>query len=682
MISFNRSICSNFDSAVEKEWLETNGIGGYASSTIVGVNTRGYHGLLIAATRPPLGRMLLLSKIEETVVVGDRRYEISCNQYPGVIHPEGYRYLDSFRLDPFPIFTYAVADVVVEKSVFMVHGENTTFVTYKTIRSPGAVTLELRPLIACRDFHGRMHERNDLNMDIRWENGSISIAPHEVRLFMSVRLEQAGRPFEAEFQTSGCWYRNFEYRMEAYRGQESHEDLYSPGCFICTLTQGNKAALVASTDDPSVLDVEDSCLRELRRRNSILFEANPNVGAGDQHLNDLMMAADQFLVRRGDGDLFSIIAGYHWFGDWGRDTMIALPGLALIPGRYDIARGILKAFARYCDRGIIPNRLPEAAKQPDYNTVDASLWFVYAVKKYLDYTSDLGFIQSELFHVLTQIIQHYMSGTRYNIHMDTDGLIYAGEAGTQLTWMDAKVGDLVVTPRRGKAVEINALWHNALRTMERISLKLGEGEWSAKCSYLAEKTKRSFNRTFWNEAESCLYDCVDGYCLDASIRPNQIFAISLPYRLLTEERAKAVLKVVQRELLTPLGLRSLSPKHKQYIGHYGGDGCSRDVAYHQGTVWAWLLGPFITAYINVNGQSKEAKQFAEELLSEFLSKHLKDAGLGTISEIFDGDPPHHPRGCIAQAWSVAEILRAYVEDVRGDSALMNYVSQFDAQLLF
>jgi len=658
MISFDRSICRNFDSAIEKEWLETNGIGGYASSTIIGVNTRGYHGLLVAATRPPLGRMVLLSKVEETLIIGDRRYEISCNQYPGAIYPEGYRYLDSFRLEPFPISTYAVADVAVEKSVFMVHGENTTFIAYRIIRAPGVVTLELCPLIACRDFHGRMHESQNLDMDIRWENGYISIASRGIRLFMSVRVEQAASLFNAEFQRSGHWYRNLEYRMEASRGQESHEDVYSPGYFVCMLTEGEEAALVASTNDPSALELEASRSRELRRRDSI-----SNIDASTlPSLNGLMAAADQFIVKRA-GDLFSIIAGYHWFGDWGRDTMIALPGLTLVPKRYDVAKGILKSFARYCDRGMIPNRFPEAEEQPEYNTVDASLWFVYAVKKYLDYTSDLSFVESELFDALTQIIQHYMNGTRYNIHMDADGLIYAGEAGTQLTWMDAKIGDLVVTPRRGKAVEINALWYNALRVMEQLSRKLGRMGSSFEYMLLAEKAKRSFNQIFWNEDRNCLYDCVDGDHLDASIRPNQILAISLPHRLLTEERAKAVLEVVQRELLTPFGLRSLSTKHEEYIGHYGGDQYSRDLAYHQGTVWAWLLGPFITAYINVNGQSKEAKEFAEELLSRFLRNHLRDAGLGTISEIFDGDPPHHPRGCIAQAWSVAEILRAYVEDV-------------------
>jgi predicted glycogen debranching enzyme len=642
MISFDRNTCSNFEKAVEKEWIETNGIGGYASSTIIGLNTRGYHGLLVAATRPPLGRMLLLSKLEETLVIGDRRYEISCNQYPGAIHPEGYKYLDGFRLYPFPVFTYAAGDVIVEKSVFMVYGENTTIITYRLIKSPGSVTLELRPLLACRDFHGRMRESGE--MDIQRQNCSVSVSHNGLTLFLSAFRE-------GEFHRTGYWYRNFEYRMEEYRGQDSREDLYNPGYFAFALKAGEEVALSASVSEPSGFDLDALRRCELKHRNSIAT-----------NLEGLKNAADQFLVRR--GDFFSVIAGYHWFRDWGRDAMIALPGLTLVTGKYDAAKGVLRTFARYCDKGMIPNRFPEAGEKSDYNTVDASLWFVHAVKKYLDYTSDLSFVESELFPALMQIIRHYIGGTRYNIHADADGLIYAGEPGTQLTWMDAKIGDLVVTPRRGKAVEINALWYNALRIVGEISLKLGNSEWAGKCLHLAKKAKRSFNQTFWNEAGNYLYDYVDGDHRDAAIRPNQIFAISLPYRLLTQERAKSVLKVVQEELLTPFGLRSLSPKHEGYIGHYGGGAYSRDRAYHQGTVWVWLLGAFVTAYVNVNGRSRKAKNFAENLLSDFLGSHLTDAGLGTISEIFDGDPPHHPRGCIAQAWSVAEILRAYVEDVK------------------
>jgi len=661
MLLFDRSVCGNFQQAIQKEWLETNGIGGYASSTIIGANTRGYHGLLVAATRPPVGRMVLLSKLEETLIVNGNKYEISCNEYPGVIHPEGYKYLDGFKIDPFPVFTYMVEGIIINKSIFMIQESNTTIVRYNLVKSQDDIVLELRPLIACRDFHSRLHENREFNTYIRIEDGIISIAPTNTRLFLCVRNIHASDGPKAIFETSAYWYGNFEYRIELHRGQEYHEDLYSPGYFTSILSQDDEIALVASTQDPHELNIKESYSYELKRKKSILKK-----GSGNQNINSLMMAADQFLVQRGNDNLFSVIAGYHWFGDWGRDTMIALPGLTLAIGKYNIARGILKNFAQYCNKGMIPNRFPEAGEKPDYNTVDASLWFIYAVKKYLDYTSDLDFVSSELFHVLTQIIQNYIDGTRYNIYMDSDGLIYAGEEGTQLTWMDAKTDNLVVTPRKGKAVEINALWYNALRITGEIAKQLQNAQWYAKCSCLAEKTRISFNQAFWNESENCLYDCVDGAIRDDSIRPNQIFSISLIYPLLSDEQAKAVLRVVQQELLTPFGLRSLSPRDEKYKGHYSGNQYFRDITYHQGTVWAWLIGHFITAYVNVNGRTKEAKDFARNILSEFLNQHLNEAGLGTISEIFDGDPPHEPRGCIAQAWSVAEVLRAYLEDLKED----------------
>lgn len=653
MITFDRNICTNFESAIRKEWLETNGLGGYASSTIIGLNTRGYHGLLVSATNPPLGRKLLLSKIEETVIIDSKRYEISCNQYPGVIYPDGYKYLDNFRLDPYPIFTYIVEGVVVEKSVFMIYGENTTYITYRLLESSKPATIELRPLIACRNFHGRIHENSNINIDVQFKNGSIFIDMNNTGLYLSTN--------DGVFHASPCWYRNIEYRIEAERGQEYNEDLYNPGYFVHHLEPNDKFALSASAKEPAKFDIENIRLNVLAHRRSIKYKPIFRAGTEviQQKITALMNSADQFIVKRSNYN--SIIAGYHWFGDWGRDTMISLPGLTLITGKHEIAKDILRAYANYCDQGMIPNRFPEEGEQAEYNSVDASLWFIYAVKKFLDYTNDLKFIESEIYPVIAKIIRHYSSGTRYNIHADSDGLIYAGEEGTQLTWMDAKVGDFVVTPRRGKAVEINALWYNALRIMREFARKLGYDGSAFRYSQMAERTKHSFNQVFWNKAEGCLYDCVDNNTADDSIRPNQIFALSLPYQLLSEERAKSVLNVVQRELLTPYGLRSLSPRHKEYIGQYIGDQYARDIAYHQGTVWAWLLGPYITAYCNVNGRSKETENYVRDILSELFTNHLNDAGLGTISEIFDGDPPHHPRGCISQAWSVAEVLRAYVE---------------------
>jgi len=654
MIAFDRDICNNFGIATQKEWIETNGLGGYASSTIIGVNTRGYHGLLIATTKPPLQRMLLLSKIEETFIIGNKRYDISSNQYPNAIYPEGYKYLDNFKLDPFPTFQYIIDDTIIEKSIFMLHGENVTFINYRLLESNQNVIAELRPLVACRDFHGRMHEWLDPNINLSFDNDVMSLEMNGLRLNIML---QNGR-----FIYQPYWYNNFEYEIEEQRGQESHEDLYSPGYFSYEIEHGTEISLIATNDDPHRFDMEKSRSYEISRRfvftkNVILAKIPEQF---QQCVSSLLLSSDQFIVRR--GDYHSIIAGYHWFGDWGRDSMISLTGLALVPERYEIAEEILLNYAIHCDQGMIPNCYPEFDEKPQYNSVDASLWFIYAVKKYLDYTDNILFVESKLYDYISDIVHHYREGTRYNIHADTDGLLYAGENGTQLTWMDAKIGDIAFTPRIGKPVEINALWFNALKFMEELSIKLEHKGNSQMYSELAEKTKQSFNERFWNEDEGCLYDCIDNDQVDASIRPNQIFAMSLPYPVLENDKMLSVLDVVQKELLTPYGLRSLSPKDERYIGFYQGDQFSRDMAYHQGTVWAWLLGPFIDAYIKVHGHNKDSVEFIHSLICGFSKKHIYDAGLGSISEIFDGNIPHYPRGCIAQAWSVAEILRAIVEN--------------------
>jgi predicted glycogen debranching enzyme len=375
----------------------------------------------------------------------------------------------------------------------------------------------------------------------------------------------------------------------------------------------------------------------------------------------LAAAADHYIVSRGDQK--TIIAGYHWFSDWGRDTMIALPGLTLPTGKYEVARSILRTFATHVNQGMLPNRFPDAGETPEYNTVDATLWFFEAARAFLDYTNDLEFVRNELYAAFTDIIAWHVHGTRYGIKVEASGLLTSGEPGVQLTWMDAKVGDWVVTPRTGKPVEIQALWYNALCIMENLAGKFGDEAGQKQYRNMAMATRESFNRLFWNENAGCLYDVVNEDLFDGSVRPNQIFAVSLPHSMLSLERAKRVVDTVQKHLLTPFGLRTLAPTDPQYRGHYAGGPVERDAAYHQGTVWPWLLGPFITAYIKVNG-SDVSRQQAEDWLSPLYS-HLADAGLGHISEIFDGDPPHRPCGCIAQAWSVAEILRAYVEDVKG-----------------
>jgi predicted glycogen debranching enzyme len=667
MIQLNQETCGLLASALTREWLETNGLGGFSSSTITGLNTRRYHGLLVAATKPPVGRILLLSKLEETLIVDGRRYELSANQYPNLVHPQGYKYQTGFRLDPFPIFTYEVEGIIIEKSVFMVQGENTTVVQYQfqlpassfheedddtASRQPPAANcfLELRPLIAFRDYHSLMHENDALNPQVSREDTLVTVKPYADL----PALHFAHNAYELD--AHGYWYRNFEYQAERERGFDFTEDLFNPFVLKFDLSRRSVVSLIASTERPEISRADEYAQAEVERRQEIIKSA-PN---SDGLVRALVAAADQFIVARGEEK--TVIAGYHWFCDWGRDTMIALSGLTLVTNRAGIARSILLEFARHVDRGMIPNRFPDAGETPEYNTVDATLWFFEAVRSLLHYTGDYDFVRVNLYDVLTDIIAWHVRGTRYGIHVDSDALLSAGEEGVQLTWMDAKVGDWVVTPRVGKPVEIQSLWYNALRVMEKLAGKFGDEASQARYAEMAERARVSFNELFWNEDEGCLYDVVDGDDRDASVRPNQIFAASLKHSMLSEERARRVVEVVERDLLTPYGLRSLSPHDPKYRGRYEGDSLSRDGAYHQGTVWGWLMGPFITAYIKTHEGGEEARERARVWLAAFHS-HLSEAGLGQISEIFDGDAPHTPRGCIAQAWSVAELLRAALEDV-------------------
>lgn len=654
MIRFGEDVCRNLDSALRREWLETNGIGGFASGTINGCNTRRYHGLLVAATKPPVGRFVLLSKFEETLIVNGRAYELSTNRYPGVVHPQGFQFLTQFRLDPFPIFTFSVDGVELEKKLFMVHGQNTTIIKYQLINAPGTanVQLELRPLIAFRDYHNLTHENGAINGRVDTQRELIRVSPY-VGLPSLYLANDAG-----EIESTGRWYRNFEYDAERERGLDFQEDLFHPCMLRFDFNRRPTATLIASTERQNIHAAEQHEQEEIARRRQIT-ERTP---VKNDFITSLTTAADHYIVSRGDQK--SVIAGYHWFSDWGRDTMIALPGLTLPTGRFEIARSILRTFAQHVDQGMLPNRFPDAGETPEYNTVDAALWFFEAVRAYHAYTGDLAFVKQELYPVLADIINWHVRGTRYRIKLDAAGLLNSGEPGVQLTWMDAKVGDWVVTPRSGKPVEVQALWYNAIRTMEDLAVHTGDEKGRKRYSNMAALTKWSFNRLFWNEGGGYLHDVVNGGPPDTSIRPNQIFAVSLPHSMLSRERAKRVVAVVQEHLLTPYGLRSLAPSDPQYHGLYTGDGAGRDGAYHQGTVWPWLMGPFITAYMKVDSGSTAARMQAEKWLSP-LKNHLCDAGLGHISEIFDGDARHRPVGCIAQAWSVAEVLRAAVEDVCG-----------------
>ncbi len=654
MIGFDQSVCSRLDLTLPREWLETNGLGGFASSTIIGLNTRRYHGLLTASTTPPTGRVLLLSKLEETVVVDGQRYELAANQYPGAIYPQGYQYLKEFRLDPFPVFTYRVAGLEIEKRVFMVHGENTTVVEYEA-RSVDASAepkclLELRPLIAFRDYHGTTHHNDALNPALETRDGLVSIQPYPSlpHLFFAHNAQ--------DLVTEGKWFLNFEYRVERERGLDFEEDLFHPFTLRFDLTKRRSAAVIASTEAHTADSA--AVLRETeRRRREAIVDAAP----GEQPLvKALTAAADQFIVDR--GTLKTIVAGYHWFTDWGRDTMIALPGLTLVTGRYNIARQILEEYSEHLEQGLLPNRFPDAGETPEYNTADATLWFIEAIRAFLHYSGDEAFVRERLYPKLKDVIDWHVRGTRYGIHVDADGLLACGESGVQLTWMDAKVGEYVVTPRTGKPVEIQALWYNALCIMQDFAQRFGDPAAAALFAGLADEAKAAFNMRFWNPSAGCLYDVVENGHSDGSLRPNQIFAVSLPHSMLPPEKASAVVQTVQNELLTPMGLRTLSRHDPRYRAHYEGGVAERDTAYHLGTVWPWLMGPFITAYLKVNQRSEAARQQAESWLGGF-SEHLTAAGLGQISEITDAEYPYTPRGCIAQAWSVAEILRAAVEDV-------------------
>jgi predicted glycogen debranching enzyme len=646
MISFGQEICTDLTAASSREWLETNGIGGFASATISGINTRRYHGLLVAAVRPPVGRAVLLSKFEEILNVGGESFQLSANQYPGAIYPQGFKYLKKFRLDPFPVWTFEVTGIEIEKTIFMAHGENTTVIQYRIEgqKPDGKIALELKPLLAFRDYHHLGHERVI--------NTQLAIAEDHLSIHPDTELSALCISYDAAAVTeTGDWYHNFEYEIERERGFDFHEDLYNPCVIKFDLTDTKEISVVVSTEPKNASAAAELKQAEIARREALIARSN----AQDEFTKQLALAADGFIVARGEEK--TVIAGYHWFTDWGRDTMIALPGLTLATGRYDVAESILLEFGKHISQGMLPNRFPDAGEEPEYNTVDATLWYFEAIRAFAEATGNLTFVKDHLYEKLQDIVNWHLQGTRYGIKVDpADGLLSAGRRGVQLTWMDAKIGDWVVTPRTGKAVEIQALWYNALRIMESFAEKFGDETRKTDYRLFAEFAARHFENAFWNETEQCLYDVVNESAKDASVRPNQIFAVSLPHTMLSPEKAQKVVEKVRAELLTPVGLRSLSPKDKKYTGIYIGSPLMRDGSYHQGTAWGWLIGPYIRAHQKVFGTDD-----VREMLRGF-EDHLTEAGLGTISEIFDGDTPHKPRGCIAQAWSVAEVLRVWSQN--------------------
>jgi predicted glycogen debranching enzyme len=644
MLRFNQQICTDFEAASSREWLETNGIGGFASGTISGANTRRYHGLLTAATRPPLGRVTVLSKFDEVLEIDGRQFELSTNQFAGGVAPHGYLFLMGFRLDPFPVWTYAVDGLEVEKKLFMVHGFNATVCRWSI--SKGSVekaSFVLKPLLSFVDYHSLQHQSPEVAFSYRVFEKAVSVTANGQT--PSLQIHHNG----AEIEDTGHWYNAFAYSIEQERGFDFTEDLYQPFAMKFDLAK-EPVTVIASTDDDAAIEYAVMESAEIERRQSLI----DNAGSKSEFEKQLVLAADQFIVARGSGE--TVIAGYPWFSDWGRDTMISLPGLTLAAGRPEIARNILLEFSKHISDGMLPNRFPDAGDEAEYNTVDATLWYFEAIRTYVEATSDLKFVRDNLYTKLADIVAWHLHGTRYNIHVDTDGLLYAGSPDVQLTWMDAKIGDLVITPRTGKPVEIQALWYNALNVMADFAGSFKDKEDEKRYRAMADLCKLSFNGAFWNEAEECLFDVVENGERDASIRPNQIFAVSLMHTMLDAERSAKVLARVESELLTPVGLRSLSPRDARYCPIYIGSPLERDSAYHQGTVWAWLIGPFVDAYRKVSGRGKTTEKRVAEILSG-LESHLTEAGIGQISEIFDADAPFKPRGCFAQAWSVAEVLR-------------------------
>jgi len=670
--------------ALQREWLATNGLGGFASGTVALANTRRYHGLLVASLRPPVERVVMVAKVDATARYVGKTFGLACNEFAdGTLTPRGFELLCGFEIDHgIPVWTYALADARLEERIWMEHGQNVSYMSFTLRQSSAPVTLDLVPLCTYRDYHAQAQGG--------WK---LEVAPEERGC--TVSAFPGARPYrilidQGEFETSPDWYWRFYHRMEAERGLDALEDLFRPGILHTQLCPGETRTLIATAEPDSRERGAPSVEREFDRWQLSLSSVSTDT---PDWVERLTIAADQFIVRRavvastsvgpprepagasdkcrppGAGCSYepshgtTIIAGYPWFSDWGRDTMIALPGLAIATGRHADAASILLTFAEHTSQGMLPNRFPDGGEPAEYNTADATLWYFHAVEKYLEATGDQALLV-ELYPTLKEIIDWHRRGTRHGIHVDAaDGLLYAGERGVQLTWMDAKIGDWVVTPRIGKPVEINALWHFALATMARWAIAMGDAAGQADYARAATRVEAAFAGSFWYAEGGYLYDVIDdpdsgrddqGRQVDKSLRPNQILAVSLGTDLLDAHQARSVVDMCARELLTPVGLRSLAPSDARYIGDYVGGPRERDAAYHQGTAWSWLLGPFALAHYRVYGDAARATR-----LLAGLAAHVDEACIGTISEIFDGDPPHTPRGCFAQAWSVGETLRAW-----------------------
>ena len=654
-VRFGREITGDLEAALRREWLVTNGLGSYASGTVAGVATRRYHGLLVAALAPPVGRTVLVAGTLEWIVGGEDRVPLSAMERPRrVIEPDGWRHAEAFSLEGLvPAWRFAVGDLVIERRVWMPAGEQATWLAFRLVRGDRPVRLEIRPLVVDRPFH-ELATRTGPRVTVR--EGATGRSPAaEVRFGRDrpvISVAATGGTVVAD----GSWLRRLHHREERARGLDDTSAAWVPAVFTLDLVLGGTAAIRFGLGEGpasvSPADADRSLAAERAREAGLLERAA--VTRADPSLRQLVLAANQFLVDRPPAGR-TVIAGYHWFNDWGRDTMIALPGLTLETGRPEEAAAILRSFAPWIRDGLLPNSFPDrAGVEPGYNTVDASLWYVVAIGRYLHATGDRGLV-ADLLPAVREIVDHHIAGTRYGIGVDpADGLLRAGDPGSQLTWMDARIGETAFTPRAGKPVEINALWYNALRFLAAWLADAGDPA-AAAYSDLAARVRTSFAARFASPSRDHLADVVDGPDGDdLRMRPNQVIALSLPFPLLDDDVAARALDAAGRNLLTSLGLRSLAPGDPAYRGDYGGDAWQRDSGYHQGPVWTWLIGPWVEAHLRVHGDITVARTF----LVPFVD-HLLDAGLGSVSEIAEGDPPHTPRGAAFQAWGVAEVIRAW-----------------------
>jgi predicted glycogen debranching enzyme len=634
---------NSFEELAGREFLITNGLGGYASSTLAGANSRRYHGLLVAANNPPTDRQVLVSKVEETLLTETSSVELGSNRYGDVVHPEGWQHLVSFERLPLPRWVYQVGEYTLAKTVFMVQTSNTTIVAYKNL---GKKTVKLRvmPLFTQRDYHSLFHQNDYYNFYIA-----------QTEPYLKLYANYGAAPLywgfsRGAFTENRDWYNRFTYRDEQLRGLDFQEDAYSVGHVEMTLKAGEECFLTFSTDEqPMTLNPTDLRDAEIKRVEALRKTQT------DPFLQDLVVSANQFVVSRQSTNSETILAGYHWFTDWGRDTMIALRGLCISLGHQQTAQRILSTFFRYLDDGMLPNRFPDNSQDPiEYNTIDATLWLFVALYEYHQRFNDLAFVEQH-FEQLLGILDAHKNGTRYGIHLTDEGLLYGGKGTAQLTWMDARVGDYVVTPRHGCPVEINALWYNALQ----ISIFFAKQLRRKPDMYvlLLRRFEENFRAHFWNEAGYLNDVVIPGSAPDSSIRPNQIYALSLPFPLLNQTDQAQVLASVNEYLYTPYGLRTLSPTDPHFAAVYGGDQWLRDTAYHQGTVWPFLLGEYWPAYFRVHGDSpaNRQKMYAE---LETLKRHFYENDcLFGISEIFDGLAPHQGRGTANQAWSVGALIK-------------------------